>query len=157
MRKDVLGIVLMLLGAGYLIGAALSVVGNTALGNPIQDGFLFELLAWGLGGAAVLVVGLVVLLRSLRRPVSPQPQPMPRMVGPPSMNEYRTPWSAIAFLLVLLLLAALYLVLVFVSAGIAGVLLQFVFFLPIIAVLLVLARWWSRLASPWNEPPTSLR
>lgn len=147
----------MLLGAGCLVEAGLTAVGNMALGNSLQDGFLFELLAWGLGGASVLVVGLVVLLRTLRHPGSPQPLPMPSGVDPPSMTEDRTPWSAIAFLLVLLLLAALYLMLVFVSTGIAGVLLQFVFFLPIITVLLVLARWWSKLASPWNEPPTSLR
>jgi hypothetical protein len=37
MRRGVLGILLMLLGAGCLVEAGLTAVGNMALGNSLQD------------------------------------------------------------------------------------------------------------------------
>jgi len=83
MRRDVLGILLMLLGAGYLVGAALNVVGNTALGNPIEGAFLFELLAYGLVGVAVLVAGIALVVQSIRHPVVRQPAGLGPRAGRP--------------------------------------------------------------------------
>jgi hypothetical protein len=155
MRRDYLGFVLLIYGASLLFGAMQTEVGSRALGNPIEGDFLLELLAWGLVGAAVLVAGIVLVVQSVRHPVVRQRLPPPSDLGPEPTATYKTPWSAIAFLIFIVLLVLLYLGLVLTSSGIQGVLLQFVFFVPIIVVLLILARWWARMTSPRNEPPPS--
>jgi hypothetical protein len=155
MRRDYVGFVLLIFGAGVFFGAMQTVVGNRALGNPIEGAFLFQLLASGLVGVAVLVAGIVLVVQSVRHPVAQQPPPAPSDFAPEQTAAYRTPWSAIAFLIFIVLLVLLYLWLVMISSGIQGVLLQFVFFIPVIVVVLLLARWWSRMTSPRNEPPPS--
>lgn len=157
MRKDILGVGLLVLGAGAALGAMQTLAANRALGNPIEGAFLAELVAMGLGGVAAFVVGVVLLSRSLRRSTALHLQPAATVPPPPTTTGGRTSRSAIAFLVLLGLLVCVYLVLVFVTSGVSGVLLQFVFFVPIIAVVLLLARWWSRLASPESQPPTSPR
>lgn len=156
-RRDYLGFVLLIFGASVLFAAMQTVVGNQALGNPIEGTFLLELLTGGLVGAAALVAGIALVLKGLPRPVSRQPPPASRTFGPEELATYRTPWSAIAFLVFLVLLVLLYLWLVLVSSGIEGVFLQFVFFAPIIGVVLLLARWWSRMTNARNEAPPSPR
>jgi hypothetical protein len=155
MRRDYLGFVLLIYGAGVLFGAMETTAANRALGNPIEGDFLLELLAWGLVGAAVLVAGIVLVVQSVRHPVARQPLRPLTNPAPEPTGAYRTPWSAIAFLIFIVLLVLLYLGLVLIASGIQGVLLQFVFWVPIIVVLLILARWWSMMTSPRSEPPPS--
>jgi len=151
MRRDYLGFILILVGAGVLFGAMETVVANRALGNPLEGAFPLEVLAWGLVGAAALVAGIALVLQGLPHPLVRQPLPPPSNFVPDQTATYRTPWSAIAFLIFLVLLVLLYLWLVLISSGVQGVLLQFVFFVPIIVVVLLLARWWSRMTNPRNE------
>ncbi len=139
MRKDVLGLMMMWIGAGTLLGAVQSAVGSRALGNPVEGWFLLELVVAGILGITAFVVGIVLLVQALQAPPA-----VSRAIAPaPAMGE-RPSWSAIAFLVVILALAALYLGLVFITSGITGVLLQFVFFVPIGIVVLLLGRWWSK-------------
>lgn len=152
MRKDLLGLMLMWIGAGTLLGAAQSAVGNRAMGSPAERWFLLELVVAGILGTTAFVVGLVLLVQALRAP-----PPAPRAPAPPPAIGDRTSWSAIAFLVVILALAALYLGLVFTTGGITGVLLQFVFFVPIGIVLLLLGRWWSKTLGWSNVNPGSPR
>lgn len=64
MKKEDLSIGLCLLGMYFIVMATLNLVGNKALGNPINGWFLLEFLAFGVVGAAALVAGIILLFRS---------------------------------------------------------------------------------------------
>lgn len=85
-----------------------------------------------------------------------QDQPSRIRSGLSTAPPRRLSGSAIGFLVLLGFLAAVYLGLIFITSGITGVLLQVVFFAPILVVLLLLGLWWSRRLGWWRmnpEPP----
>ena len=140
MRKDLLGLLLMWVGAGTLFGAVQNGVSSRAIGGPLDGGFVIELVVAGLAGTVSFAVGVILVVQALRAP-----QPAPGLRGPPPpLPSGGTSWSAIAFLVLLVFLAALYLGLVFMVSGITGVVLQFVFFVTVGVVVLLLGIWWSR-------------
>ncbi len=148
MRRDYLALGLLVLGTGLILGAVETYVGNRALGNAIDGWLLVGIIAVGLGGTASLGVGVAVLFQSSARgsahwTASPPTAPVrQRPFGD------RVSWSAYAFLAVILILASVYVLLVLIVSGIGGILLQLVFWVPIIVVVLLLARWRSRTRSP---------
>lgn len=143
-----------LVGITLLLGAISTVAANAELGNPITGMFLLELLAAGIGGAAVTTVGIIILMRSVRvgglatvavRTAAP-------LIGTGTPD--RISWSAWAFLALIVFLVLAYIILVFVASGVNGLILQAVFFVPVFIVVILLARWWSGMSERQNRPPT---
>ncbi len=64
MRPSALGT--LLLGALFVFGAIVTTGANLAMRNPIEDGFLLGLLAFGLGGAIVMLAGVVLAVRDAK-------------------------------------------------------------------------------------------
>jgi hypothetical protein len=156
MRKMYLSLALIVLGGGMVFGAIETIVGNRAMGNAVGGWFLGEILGVGLGGAAALVAGVVLLFQSLHYGDSERARaPAASLVQERQVPD-RVSWSAYAFLILILLLVFLYVSLVLITSGIQGVLLQLVFWVPIVVVGLFVARWWYRARIPeaTHRPPS---